>query len=195
MKFASAIVALAVSSVAHAQTIVDIAQSTGVHETLVALVGQAGLVETLSGDGPLTVFAPTDDAFAALPEAAGKFTTAEWSAHLTDILTYHVHAGDVRSGALAVDLPVPMVNGGTATITSLDPPTIDQSVISGPDNVASNGVVHVVDSVLLPTSATSTIVDIATADAVADTFGTLVQAVLAGDLAGTLGTYNHGETS
>lgn len=191
MKFTSSIIVALCSTMAavgNAQTIVDIAQSTGVHETLVSLVGQAGLVETLSGDGPLTVFAPTDDAFAALPESAGKFTTEEWSAHLTDILTYHVHAGDVRAAALTADMPVPMVNGESATITTLDPPTIDNSVISGPDNVATNGVVHVVDSVLLPTSATATIVDIATAEAVADTFGTLVKAVLAGDLAGTLGS-------
>ena len=91
MKFSSALLALSAGLLAPAsaqdQTIVDIAVGTGSHGTLVSLVTQAELVGLLSSEGPFTVFAPTDAAFAALPEAAGKFTTPEWHAHLDDILT------------------------------------------------------------------------------------------------------------
>lgn len=86
MKFSSALLSLAFVASTSAQTIVDVAVSTGTHTTLVDLVTQAELVDLLSGEGPFTVFAPTDDAFAALPESAAKFTTPEWHAHLDDIL-------------------------------------------------------------------------------------------------------------
>lgn len=183
MKFATALSALALAATASAQTIVDVAQSTGAHNTLVDLVVQAGLAETVGGPGPLTVFAPTDDAFAALPESAAKYTTPEWSAHLTDILTYHVVSGKVMSTDLALDANVTMVNGGTTTITSLDPPMINTATINPADVEATNGVVHVTDQVLLPTSVTSNIVDIAVG---AEDFSTLVDLVVAAGLAETL---------
>lgn len=182
MKFATAISALALVASASAQTIVDVAVSTGTHTTLVDLVTQAGLVDALSGDGPLTVFAPTDDAFAALNGAADKFTTPDWDEHLTDILTYHVVDGKVMSTDLSLS-NVTMLNGGTAEITSLSPAMINTATINPADVAASNGVVHVVDQVLLPTSVTSNIVDIASG---ASDFSTLVSLVVAADLAETL---------
>lgn len=183
MKFAIALSALAFAATSSAQTIVDVAQSTGTHNTLVDLVVQANLAETVGGPGPLTVFAPTDDAFAALPESAAKYTTPEWSAHLTDILTYHVVSGKVMSTDLALDANVTMVNGGTTTITSLAPPMINTATINPADVEATNGVVHVTDQVLLPTSVTSNIVDIAVG---AEDFSTLVSLVGAAGLAETL---------
>jgi len=144
-------------------------------------------VDLLSaGDGPWTVFGPTDDAFAALPEEAGKFTTPEWHGHLTDILTYHVIAGKIMSSDLSLDQRVGMANGGDTTITSLGPPPmINTASIDPADVEATNGVVHVIDEVLLPTSATKNIVDIVTSPAGAS-FSTLVEAVTAAGLVETL---------
>ncbi|PLK23083.1 beta-Ig-H3/fasciclin [Porphyrobacter sp. TH134] len=144
--------------------IVQTAQSTGMHNTLVAAVQAAGLVETLSGPGPFTVFAPTDDAFAKLP--AGTVETLvkpENKATLTTILTYHAVAGKVTAGDL-----VKLINdnGGKATITTVAGATLtamldgDKVVITDAkggkttvvkaDVMTSNGVVHVTDGVFLP---------------------------------------------
>ena len=133
------------------KTVVDIAVGSPDHTTLVAAVTAAGLVETLSGAGPFTIFAPTNAAFAALP--AGTVETLlkpENRAQLVAILTYHVvptkvMAADVTSGS------VPTVNGKSATINVAGGKvTIDGANVVATDLVGSNGVVHVIDQVILP---------------------------------------------
>ena len=112
-----------------------------------------------------------------------KYLEDEWAAHLVDILTYHVTAGNVPRSSLSLGMIVDMVNMETANITSLSPPMINQATITAPDVAATNGVVHVVDSVLLPASATNSIVDIATTN---EDFSTLASLLVAADLVGTL---------
>jgi len=149
----------------HAEpNIVEVAVSTGVHNTLVAAVKAAGLVETLSGPGPFTVFAPTDAGFAKLP--AGTVETLvkpENKGTLTTILTYHAIAGKVTAGDLVTLINA---NGGKATITTLQGGTLTAMLEDGKvvitdakggkttvvqaDVMTSNGVVHVTDGVFLP---------------------------------------------
>ena len=177
-----------------AKTIVDIAVEDGRFTTLVAAVQAAGLAETLSSEGPFTVFAPTDDAFAALPEGTlDSLLLPENKQQLTDILLYHVVPGKV----MAAD--VTGMDGQMAD-TALDGKQIDISVDMGSvtlnenakviatDLEASNGVIHVIDTVLLPPSDEAAaepmdIVDTAVADG---RFTTLVTAVQAADLVDTL---------
>ena len=139
-------------------TIVDVAVAAGDFTTLVAAVQAAGLVETLSGEGPFTVFAPTDDAFAAALEALGM-TADELLADtdtLTSILTYHVVAGEVPSSQVVTmdGAEVETVNGAPITI-SVDGDTVmvNDATVTAVDVDASNGVIHVIDSVLLPPAA------------------------------------------
>ena len=139
-------------------TIVDVAAAAGDFNTLVAAVEAAGLAETLSGPGPFTVFAPTDEAFAAALESLGL--TAEElladTATLTSILTYHVIAGEVPSSDVVTmdGEAVPTVNGSDVTIT-VDGETVmvNEATVTAVDIPASNGVIHVIDSVLLPPAA------------------------------------------
>ncbi|MFM2042720.1 MAG: hypothetical protein RLY86_1296 [Pseudomonadota bacterium] len=133
------------------QTIVEIAAGNDSFETLVAAVKAAGLAETLSGAGPFTVFAPTDDAFAKLPPGTVEnLLKPENKAQLQKVLTYHVVAGkvmaaDVKPGA------VPTVAGPSATIAVADGKvTIDGATVTATDIVGSNGVIHVIDTVILP---------------------------------------------
>lgn len=137
--------------------IVTVATEAGDFTTLVAAVEAAGLVETLQGDGPFTVFAPTDDAFAAALEDLG-LTAEELLADtetLTSILTYHVIEGEVPA-ADVVGLDgeeVPTVNGATVTIgVDGDAVTVNDANVVATDVFATNGVIHVIDSVLLPPS-------------------------------------------
>ncbi len=136
-------------------TIVDVAVANGSFTTLVAAVEAAGLVETLSGEGPFTVFAPTDDAFAAALEALG-LTAEELLADtetLTSILTYHVVSGEVPSSEVVTldGASVATVNGAEITIgVDGDTVTVDDATVTAVDVEASNGVIHVIDSVLLP---------------------------------------------
>jgi transforming growth factor-beta-induced protein len=136
-------------------TIVDVAASTEGFSTLVAAVQAAGLVETLSGEGPFTVFAPTDDAFAAALESLG-ITAEELLADtetLTSILTYHVVAGEVPSSDVVTldGQSVATVNGAEVAI-SVDGETVmvNDATVTAVDVEASNGVIHVIDTVLLP---------------------------------------------
>ena len=136
-------------------TIVDVAAGAGTFNTLVAAVQAAGLVETLSGEGPFTVFAPTDEAFAAALESLG-LTADELLADtetLTSILTYHVVAGVVPSSQVVTmdGQSVATVNGADITI-SVDGDTVmvNDATVTAVDIPASNGVIHVIDSVLLP---------------------------------------------
>ena len=132
----------------HGGTIVDVAAEAGSFTTLLAAAEAAGLVETLSGDGPLTVFAPNDEAFAALPEGTVEGLLADTEA-LTAVLTYHVVAGVVMSTDLTDGMTAATVNGADITV-SLDPVMINDANVVSADIEASNGVIHVIDSVLLP---------------------------------------------
>jgi len=133
----------------------DIVETAAANEdftTLVAAVSAAGLVETLQGPGPFTVFAPTNEAFAALP--AGTVETLLLPDNIADlqaILTYHVVAGDVRSTDLSDGMVVETVNGETITIGVSDSGvTINGTNVVAADIETSNGVIHVIDSVILP---------------------------------------------
>jgi uncharacterized surface protein with fasciclin (FAS1) repeats len=134
------------------QDILGTAAAAGNFTTLAAAVEAAGLTETLSGEGPFTVFAPTDEAFAALPEGALDELLANPEA-LAQVLTYHVVEGEVTSDQLTEGQEVTTVNGAPATITLEGGPMINDAMISQPDVQASNGVIHVIDSVLLPPEA------------------------------------------
>merc|ERR1712194_890755 len=125
--------------------IVDIASGAAPFSTLVSLIVAADLAETLNGEGPFTVFAPTNDAFAALDAAVVTYLTSpEGKDDLTKILTYHVYSG-------VVDAPVEMVSGDSAMVKT-DPPMIATANILPVKVLASNGVIHPIDSVILPAS-------------------------------------------
>lgn len=134
---------------AQAQDIVDIAVANGNFTTLVAAVEAAGLVDTLKGEGPFTVFAPTDEAFAALPEGTVEALLNDIPA-LTAILTYHVVPGAVMSGDLSDGMMAETVNGQSVTITLGDGVMVDGANVVTADIEASNGVIHVIDAVILP---------------------------------------------
>ncbi|MDO9527012.1 MAG: fasciclin domain-containing protein, partial [Gemmobacter sp.] len=131
--------------------IVDTAIAAGSFTTLVAAVQAAGLVDTLKGEGPFTVFAPTDAAFAALPAGTVEdLLKPENKDKLTAVLTYHVIPGKVMSTDLSEGLKAATVNGAEVTITLDGGAKVDGAVISAADVAASNGVIHVIDAVILP---------------------------------------------
>lgn len=135
----------------HSKDIVDTAVGAGSFTTLVAAVQAAGLVDTLKGEGPFTVFAPTDAAFAALPAGTVEnLLKPENKDMLTAILTYHVVPGKVMSTDLSEGLKAATVNGKEVTITLEGGAKVNGAVISTADIEASNGVIHVIDSVILP---------------------------------------------
>ena len=146
--------AMAISAPAFAQDakdIVDTAVGAGNFTTLVAAVEAAGLVETLKGEGPFTVFAPTDAAFAALPAGTVEdLLKPENKDKLVAILTYHVVPGKVMSTDLTEGQKAATVQGGEVTITLEGGAKVNGAVISTADIEASNGVIHVIDSVILP---------------------------------------------
>ncbi|WP_245542270.1 fasciclin domain-containing protein [Rubellimicrobium thermophilum] len=129
--------------------IVETATAAGNFTTLLAAVEAAGLVETLKGEGPFTVFAPTDEAFAALPEGTVEGLLADPEA-LAAILTYHVIPGEVMSSDLSEGMTAATVNGAEVTFTLEGGPKINGANIIQPDVDASNGVIHVIDAVILP---------------------------------------------
>lgn len=164
-------------------TIVDTAIAAGSFKTLVAAVQAAGLVETLNGTGPFTVFAPTDEAFAKLP--AGTVETLlkpENKAKLAAILTYHVVPGTVKAAEVVKLTTAGTVNGQRVDI-KVDGAkvTVDGATVTATDIGCSNGVIHVIDTVILPVD--GTIVDIAAKNG---SFNTLVAAVKAAGLVETL---------
>jgi uncharacterized surface protein with fasciclin (FAS1) repeats len=135
----------------HSKDIVDTAVGAGSFTTLVAAVQAAGLVDTLKGDGPFTVFAPTDEAFAALPEGTvATLLLPENKDQLISILTYHVVAGKVMSTDLSNGMMATTVQGGNVTIMTKDGVTINGANVVTADIEASNGVIHVIDAVILP---------------------------------------------
>ncbi len=129
-----------------------VAQGTGIHTSLVAAVTQADLVATLQGDGPFTVFAPTDDAFAAAGIDLEALDTDEGKAALTDILLYHVVAGEVPSSAVTDGMVAAAVNGDDLSFTVGDSVMVNDATVVLADVPASNGVIHVIDKVLMPPS-------------------------------------------
>lgn len=139
---------------AEAVDIVDTAVAAGSFTTLVAAVQAAGLEGALRGDGPLTVFAPTDDAFAALPDGTVEsLLLPENLEQLQGILTYHVVAGKVKSKDLAgKTLDAETLNGATVAVDGTDGVTVGGANVIQADIKASNGVIHVIDAVLLPPS-------------------------------------------
>ncbi|SEW40236.1 Uncaracterized surface protein containing fasciclin (FAS1) repeats [Cognatiyoonia koreensis] len=135
----------------HSMDIVDTAVEAGTFTTLVAAVEAAGLVDTLKGEGPFTVFAPTDEAFAALPEGTVEGLLADPEA-LAAILTYHVVAGKVMSTDLSDGMTATTVNGADITIGTEGGVTVNEANVTTADIEASNGVIHVIDAVILPAS-------------------------------------------
>jgi uncharacterized surface protein with fasciclin (FAS1) repeats len=134
-----------------AADIVDTAVSNGSFTTLVAAVQAAGLVETLKGAGPFTVFAPTDAAFAALPAGTVEdLLKPENKQKLTEILTYHVVAGKVMSGDLKDGMKAATVEGAEITIDLDNSPMVNDAKVVTADVAADNGVIHVIDKVLMP---------------------------------------------
>ena len=133
-------------------TVVDIAVGSPDHTTLVAAVTAAGLVETLQGEGPFTIFAPTNAAFAALPAGTvEELLKPENKEKLTAILTYHVVAGNVMSAQLSDGQKVATLNGQELTVAIKDGVvTINGAKVIAADLAGSNGVIHVVDGVILP---------------------------------------------
>ncbi len=130
--------------------IVDVAVAAGSFNTLAAALQAAGLVETLKGTGPFTVFAPTDEAFAKLPEGTVEALLKD-KEKLTAILTYHVVAGRVTSGEVVKLDAAPTVNGKSVTIRVKDGKVmIDDATVIKADVEATNGVIHVIDRVILP---------------------------------------------
>jgi len=149
---AAAAIALALPINAKAADIVDTAVSAGSFNTLVAAVQAAGLVDTLKGKGPFTVFAPTDEAFAALPEGTVEsLLQPENKDQLVAILTYHVVPAKVMSGDIAGKrAKVLTVQGDRLSVNAKNGVKVDGASVVQADIEASNGVIHVVDKVLLP---------------------------------------------
>jgi len=168
----------------HKKNIVGTAVEAGSFKTLVAAVKAAGLVETLSGEGPFTVFAPTDDAFAKLPEGTVEtLLKPENKDKLVAILTYHVVPGKVMAKDVKT-MAAKTVNGQSAQLKVSDAGVyIDKAKVIKTDIETTNGVIHVIDSVILPKEGPGTIVEVA---AGAGKFNTLVAAVKAAGLVETL---------
>jgi uncharacterized surface protein with fasciclin (FAS1) repeats len=148
---AASVFAMPVFAGGHAKDIVDTAVAAGSFNTLAAALTAAGLVDTLKGEGPFTVFAPTDAAFAALPAGTVEdLLKPENKDKLVAVLTYHVVAGKVMSTDLTEGMTAATVQGANITITLEGGAKVNGAVISGADVEASNGVIHVIDSVILP---------------------------------------------
>jgi uncharacterized surface protein with fasciclin (FAS1) repeats len=162
-----------------------VAARTGVHTALVAALTQADLVTTLQGDGPFTVFAPTDDAFAAAGIDLTTFDTDEEIAALVDILLFHVYSGAVNAADVTDGLTVTMVNGDEATFTVSTDGTVmvGDATVTSADVIASNGVIHVIDEVLMPPADLG---DIPTVAAGTEIHTSLVAAVVQAGLLETL---------
>jgi uncharacterized surface protein with fasciclin (FAS1) repeats len=145
------VIALTLSASAlavQAKDIVDTAVAAGSFKTLAAALTAAGLIDTLKGKGPFTVFAPTDEAFAKIPKADLDALLKD-KTKLTAVLTYHVVSGkvmakDVKAGK------VKTVQGGELTLGTTGGVTVDGAKVTKADIVADNGVIHVIDSVVLP---------------------------------------------
>ena len=144
----ASLIAFGALSAAHAKDIVDTAVAAGSFKTLATALQAAGLVDTLKGKGPFTVFAPTDEAFAKVPKADLDALLAD-KEKLTAVLTYHVVPGkvmakDVKAGK------VKTVQGSELTVSTMGGVKVDAANVVKTDIVADNGVIHVIDSVVMP---------------------------------------------
>ena len=133
---------------AQAKDIVDTAVGAGTFKTLATALQAAGLVDTLKGKGPFTVFAPTDAAFAKVPKADLDALLKD-KAKLTAVLTYHVVPGKVMAADVKAG-PVKTVQGSNLTVSTSMGVMVDQAKVTATDIVADNGVIHVIDSVIMP---------------------------------------------
>lgn len=133
---------------AFAQDVVDVAVKAGNFNTLVTAVKAAGLADTLKGPGPFTVFAPTDAAFAKVPKAKLDALLADKAA-LTKVLTYHVVPGKVMAADVKAG-KVKTVEGQELTVTTKGGVMVDNAKVLATDVAASNGVIHAIDTVLMP---------------------------------------------
>ena len=154
--FGTAVAAMALSAgtTARAQgkDIVDTAVAAGSFKTLAAALQAAGLVPTLKGPGPFTVFAPTDEAFAKLPKGTVEdLLKPENKAKLTAILTYHVVPGKVMAADVVKLTSAKTVQGSSAKVSAMGGTVmVDAAHVTKTDIAASNGVIHVIDAVLMP---------------------------------------------
>ncbi|RVT52525.1 fasciclin domain-containing protein [Rubrivivax albus] len=147
-KFVIAAAVAAFGLAAQAKDIVDTAVAAGSFKTLATALQAAGLIDTLKGPGPFTVFAPTDEAFAKIPKAQLDALLAD-KAKLTAVLTYHVVPGKVMAADVKAG-EVKTVQGSTLTVSTTGGVKVDAANVVKTDIVASNGVIHVIDSVVLP---------------------------------------------
>jgi uncharacterized surface protein with fasciclin (FAS1) repeats len=144
----ASIVAFGMTLSAQAKDIVDTAVAAGSFKTLAAALGAAGLVDTLKGKGPFTVFAPTDEAFAKIPKADLEALLKD-KAKLTSILTYHVVSGKVMAADVKAG-KVKTVQGSELTVSTSMGVMVDNAKVIKTDIAADNGVIHVIDSVIMP---------------------------------------------
>jgi uncharacterized surface protein with fasciclin (FAS1) repeats len=146
---AALLVGAASTASAQQKDIVDTAVVAGSFKTLAAALQAAGLIETLKGAGPFTVFAPTDEAFAKIPKADLDALLKD-KAKLTAVLTYHVVAGKVMAADVVKLTSAKTVQGGSVKIDASNGVKVDNAKVVKADIVASNGVIHVIDAVILP---------------------------------------------
>jgi len=144
----ASVVAFGMTLSAQAKDIVDTAVAAGSFETLATALGAAGLVDTLKGKGPFTVFAPTDEAFAKIPKADLEALLKD-KAKLTAVLTYHVVAGKVMAADVKAG-KVKTVQGSEITISTSSGVSVNNAKVIKTDIVADNGVIHVIDTVIMP---------------------------------------------
>ncbi|MBS3996482.1 MAG: fasciclin domain-containing protein [Hydrogenophaga sp.] len=144
----ASLIAFGALSSAHAKDIVDTAIAAGSFKTLVTAIQAAGLVDTLKGPGPFTVFAPTDEAFAKVPKADLDALLKD-KAKLTAVLTYHVVPGKVMAKDVTAGM-VKTVQGSSLTVGTTGGVTVDQAKVTATDIAADNGVIHVIDTVVMP---------------------------------------------
>ena len=142
------VVALGITISAQARDIVETAVAAGSFKTLATALGAAGLVDTLKGKGPFTVFAPTDEAFAKIPKADLDALLKD-KAKLTAVLTYHVVAGKVMAADVKAG-KVKTVQGSELTVSTSMGVSVDNAKVIKTDIVADNGVIHVIDTVVMP---------------------------------------------
>jgi len=144
----ASVLAFGTLTAAHAKDIVDTAVAAGSFKTLATALQAAGLVDTLKGPGPFTVFAPTDEAFAKVPKADLDALLAD-KAKLTAVLTYHVVPGKVMAADVKAG-KVKTVQGSELTVSTDGGVKVDAAKVVQTDIVADNGVIHVIDSVVMP---------------------------------------------
>ena len=144
----AAVLALGAALTVQAKDIVETAVDAGSFKTLATALGAAGLVDTLKGKGPFTVFAPTDEAFAKIPKADLDALLKD-KAKLTAVLTYHVVAGKVMAADVKAG-KVKTVQGSELTVSTSMGVSVDNAKVVKTDIVADNGVIHVIDTVIMP---------------------------------------------